>query len=392
MNEKVKAFSNTMKKEILAMVLAGGQGSRLGKLTKKIAKPAVPFGGKYRIIDFALSNCTNSGMTDVGVVTQYQPQILNEHVGDGEPWGLNRFSGRASVLQPYSSTEGKKWFEGTAHAIYQNIEFIDRHDPEHVLILSGDHIYKMDYAKMLDFHEEKDADLTVGVLPVDWEEASRFGIMNTDSTNRIIEFEEKPEEPKSNKASMGIYIFKWENLRKYLVDNQSKDREMTDFGKHVIPAYLGNSEKLFAYEFNGYWKDVGTIESLWSSNMEMINPNHELDIKNKDWRIYSRIPDTSPQYITKSGKINNSLVADGAFISGEINHSIISYNVRVGLNSVIKNSFIMPNVVIGKNVQIENAIIGEGAQIYDDASIIGTQDEIAVLGYDEEIGGLKDEE
>lgn len=380
-----------MKKEILAMVLAGGQGSRLGKLTKKIAKPAVPFGGKYRIIDFALSNCTNSGISDVGVVTQYQPQILNEHVGDGEPWGLNRFSGRASVLQPYSSTEGKKWFEGTAHAIYQNIEFIDRHDPENVLILSGDHIYKMDYAPMLDFHEEKDADLTVGVLPVDWEEASRFGIMNTDSTNRIIEFEEKPEQPKSNMASMGIYIFKWEKLRKYLVDNQSKDREMTDFGKHVIPAYLSNSEKIFAYEFNGYWKDVGTIESLWSSNMEMINPDHELDIKNKDWRIYSRIPDTPPQYITKNGVINNSLVADGAFVNGEISHSIISYNARIGSGSVIKNSFIMPNAVIGENVQIENAIIGEGAQVYDNASVIGTKGEIAVLGYDEEIGGLKDE-
>lgn len=391
-DEKVRAFSEIMKTDILAMVLAGGKGSRLGKLTKKIAKPAVPFGGKYRMIDFALSNCANSGINDVGVITQYQPQILNDHIGGGESWGFNRFSGRASTLQPYSSTEGKKWFEGTAHAIYQNIEFIDRHDPEHVLILSGDHIYKMDYDKLFRFHKEKDADLTVGVIPVEWEEASRFGIMNTDSTNRIIEFEEKPENPKNNMASMGIYIFKWEKLRKYLEDNQTKEREMTDFGKHVIPAYLSNSEKTFAYAFNGYWKDVGTIKSLWKANLEMIHPGHELRKKNDGWRVYSEIPNTVPQYITENGSVNNSLVTDGAYVGGEIDHSVLSYNVRVGTGSVIKNSFIMPNVAIGENVQIKNAIVGEGAKIYDDASLVGTEDEIAVLGYYEEMGGLKDEE
>lgn len=374
------------------MVLAGGQGSRLGKLTKQIAKPAVPFGGKYRIIDFALSNCANSGIHNVGVVTQYQPQILNEHVGDGEPWGLNRFSGRATVLQPYSSTEGKKWFEGTAHAIYQNIDYIDRHNPEHVLILSGDHIYKMDYSAMFDFHKEKDADLTVGVIPVPWEEASRFGIMNTDATDRIIEFEEKPEEPKSNYASMGIYIFKWKKLRSYLIDNQTKDRMMTDFGHHVIPAYLGNSEKLFAYAFEGYWKDVGTIESLWSSNMEMIDPDHALDLRNKDWRIYTRMPNAVPQFITEQGSVKNNLISDGAYIAGDVEHSILSYNVRVGAGSTVKNSFIMPNVIIGENVTIENAIVGEGSRIYDDASLVGTEDEIVVLGYNDEIGGLPDDE
>jgi len=381
-----------MKNEIAAVVLAGGQGSRLGKLTKQIAKPAVPFGGKYRIIDFALSNCANSGITNVGVVTQYQPQVLNDHVGDGEPWGFNRFSGKATLLQPYSSTEGNKWFEGTAHAIYQNIEYIDRQNPEHVLILSGDHIYKMDYSKMFDYHKQKNADLTVGVIPVEWDEASRFGIMNTDNTGRIIEFEEKPEEPESNLASMGIYIFNWSKLRDYLIEDQSKDRSMMDFGKHVIPSYLNNSENIFAYSFDGYWKDVGTIKSLWESNMEIIDPDHELKTVMEDWKIYSRVPDTAPQFITAQGEISDSLVTDGTYISGKVKHSILGYNVRLGLNSTVENSFIMPNVTIGANVNIKNAIVGEGAQIYDDASLVGFEEEIAVLGYQEKIGGLSDDE
>lgn len=374
------------------MVLAGGQGSRLGKLTKQIAKPAVPFGGKYRIIDFALSNCTNSGIMDVGVVTQYQPQVLNEHVGDGSAWGLNRHQGGATILQPYSSVDGEKWFKGTAHAVYQNIEFIDRHNPEYVLILSGDHIYKMDYSKMLRFHKEKKASLTVGVIPVEWEEASRFGIMNTDNTHRIIEFDEKPAEPKSNLASMGIYIFDWQRLRDYLTDDYAQDRQMMDFGHDVIPAYLRNSEKIYAYAFEGYWKDVGTIESLWTSNMEFIDPSHELNIRDRSWRIYSQNPDTTPQYLTKHAKIVDSMVTDGCYISGEATHSILSHNVRLGKGSVIKDSFVMPNVIIGENCRIEKAIIGENARIHDGAEVIGTDDEIAVLGYEEEIGGLKDED
>lgn len=374
------------------MVLAGGQGSRLGKLTKSIAKPAVPFGGKYRIIDYALSNCTNSGIMTVGVVTQYQPQILNEHVGFGEPWGLNRHNGGATILQPYSSTEGEKWFEGTAHAIYQNIDYIDRNNPEYVLILSGDHIYNMNYAKMLDFHKEKNSDLTVGVIPVEWTEASRFGIMNTDNTDRIIEFEEKPEVPKSNLASMGIYIFTWQKLRNYLVTNQTKEREMTDFGHHIIPAYLNNSENMFAYSFEGYWKDVGTIESLWTANMEIINRNHELNKDAETWRTYTRNPNATPQFITDTGNVSDSIVADGAYISGSVEHSVISTNVRIGKGSSVKNSFVMPGAYIGENVQVENAILGEGAKVYDGATVKGTPEEIAVLGYEEEIGGLKNEE
>ncbi|WP_028273974.1 glucose-1-phosphate adenylyltransferase [Atopococcus tabaci] len=381
-----------MKTETLAMVLAGGQGSRLGKLTKQIAKPAVPFGGKYRIIDFALSNCANSGIMNVGVVTQYQPQALNDHVGDGKSWGLNRHKGGATILQPYASVDGEKWFKGTAHAIYQNIDFIDRHNPDYVLILSGDHIYKMDYSKMIDFHKETAASLTVGVIPVPWDEASRFGIMNTDLTNRIIEFEEKPKEPKSNLASMGIYVFNWARLRQYLVDNQAKDRTMLDFGHDVIPAYLRNSEKMFAYSFEGYWKDVGTLESLWTANMELIDPTHELNIRDRDWRIYSRNPDTPPQFLTKDADVVNSTITDGCYVAGEVDHSILSYNVRVGKGSVVKDSFIMPNVTIGSNVRVEHAIIGEDAKIYDGAEIIGKEDEIAVLGYEEEIGGRKDED
>lgn len=384
-------FPKLMKTEIVAMVLAGGQGTRLGKLTKKIAKPAVPFGGKYRIIDFALSNCVNSGIQHVGVVTQYQPQILNEHVGDGGAWGLNRHSGRASVLQPYASTEGQKWFEGTAHAIYQNIEYIDRQNPDYVLILSGDHIYQMDYSKMLDFHKSKDADLTVGVLPVEWEEASRFGIMNTDATNRIIEFEEKPDSPQSNLASMGIYIFNWKKLRNYLLDSFAKKRELNDFGKDVIPAYLNNAESLFAYSFKGYWKDVGTIHSLWTANMEFIDVDHQLN-QDKNWKIYTSVPNTVPQQFTENSSIKNSIAADGVFIAGEVEHSVLSTNVSIGKGTVVKNSVVMPNVTIGENVVVDHAIIGEGSNIYDGARLVGEGNDIAVLGYGEEVGGLKDEE
>ncbi|GAA0357668.1 glucose-1-phosphate adenylyltransferase [Alkalibacterium iburiense] len=380
-----------MKTETVAMILAGGQGSRLGKLTKQIAKPAVPFGGNYRIIDFALSNCANSGINDVGVVTQYQPLILNEHVGNGSSWGLNRHEGGATILQPYSSIDGEKFFKGTAHAVYQNIDFIDQKNPDYVVILSGDHIYKMNYEKMLEYHKEKAASLTVGVMPVPWEDASRFGVMNTDRADRIIEFQEKPEKPKSNLASMGIYIFSWPRLKQYLVDNQSKNRKMEDFGHHVIPAYLRNSESIYAYSFKGYWKDVGTIESLWEANMEFLDPNHELNIRDKGWKVYSSNPNTTPQFLTITSKVVDSMITDGCYVAGEITHSILSHNVKVGKNSVVKDSFIMPNVVIGENVTIEKAIIGEGAQIYDGATITGTPGDIAVVGYDEEVGGYSDE-
>lgn len=380
-----------MKTETVAMILAGGQGSRLGKLTKQIAKPAVPFGGNYRIIDFAISNCANSGIKDVGVVTQYQPLVLNSHVGNGSSWGLNRHNGGATILQPYSSVDGEKFFKGTAHAIYQNIDYIDRKNPEYVVVLSGDHIYKMDYEKMLDYHKEKEAILTVGVMPVPWEEASRFGVMNTDKTGRIIEFQEKPENPKSNLASMGIYIFNWSRLKQYLVDNQSKNRQMEDFGHHVIPAYLRNSESVYAYSFRGYWKDVGTIESLWSANMEFLDPNHELNIRDREWRVFSRNPNTTPQFLTASAKVTDSMITDGCYIAGEVTHSILSHSVKVGKNSVIKDSFVMPNAVIGENVTIDKAIVGEGAHVYDGAEIIGKQDDIAVVGYGEEVGGYSDE-
>lgn len=380
-----------MKTEILAMILAGGQGSRLGKLTKQIAKPAVPFGGKYRMIDYALSNCANSGISHVGVVTQYQPQILNEHVGFGEPWGLNRHTGGASILQPYSSTEGEKWFDGTAHAITQNISFIDRYNPEYVLILSGDHIYSMDYSKMLDFHKEKQADLTVGVIPVDWEEASRFGIMNTDDDGRINEFEEKPEKPKSNLASMGIYIFNWPTLRKYLVEGEESGGSLTDFGHHIIPTYLKNKEDMYAYSFQGYWRDVGTIESLWTASMEIIDPEHELNTKAESWKIYTRNPHTPAIFVAEEGQVSDSIVADGAYIAGSVDHSVISHGVQIAENSQVRDSFIMPGVTIEEDVVIENAIIGEKSKVAKGASIIGSPDAIAVLGYEEEIGGETDE-
>lgn len=382
-----------MKTEILAMILAGGQGTRLGKLTRETAKPAVPFGGRYRIIDFALSNCTNSGIYNVGVVTQYQPLELNEHIGTGAPWGLDRRNAGAKILQPYSSADGEKWFRGTANAIYQNLGYIDSYNPEYVLILSGDHIYKMDYMAMLEYHKEhNNPALTVAVIPVPIEEASRFGIMNTDSTMRVIEFEEKPKEPKNNLASMGIYIFNWAVLRKYLVEDQAKTRQLEDFGKHVIPAFLKNGENIFAYSFNDYWKDVGTIESLWEANMDFIDPNHELNIRDDSWRIYTKAIALPPQFITDTGKVTYSMLVDGCYVAGEVYHSILSKDVKVGTGSKITHSIVMKGATIGKNVEIAYAIIGENAHIADNAQVIGTEDSIEVIGYSEVIGGLKDEE
>lgn len=379
-----------MKNDMIAMILAGGQGSRLGDLTKTMAKPAVSFGGKYRIIDFSLSNCSNSGIDTVGVVTQYQPLELNEHIGDGSYFDLDYKSGGVTILQPHLSLEGEKWFKGTAHAIHQNVGFIDSHDPEYVLILSGDHIYKMDYEKMLDYHKEKNAALTVAVIEVPMEEASRFGIMNVDNTERIIEFDEKPAAPKSNLASMGIYIFKWSLLKQYLKDGQTKDIDMSDFGKNIVPAYLNNGEHIFAYRFSGYWKDVGTISSLWEANMEFINPCHELNIRDREWRIYSKNPIAPPQRVTKLADVKDALIVDGCFINGQVKHSILSQNVKIGENSVIEDSVIMPNAVIGKNVILKRAIVGENAIIADNVEIIGGN-EIEVVGHYDMIGVSEDE-
>lgn len=379
-----------MKTEMLAMILAGGQGTRLGKLTKNIAKPAVPFGGRYRIIDFTLSNCANSGIRNVGVVTQYQPLALNNHIGNGASWGLDGINSGVTILQPFSSSEGSKWFEGTAHAIYQNIAYIDQMDPQYVLVLSGDHIYKMDYEDMLETHKANNASLSVAVIEVPIKEASRFGIMNTDESDRIIEFEEKPEEPKNNLASMGIYIFNWGRLRNVLMNSYSKDGQMIDFGKHVIPNYLESGENVFAYRFSGYWKDVGTIDSLWEANMEFIEPDMELEIRDKSWRVFSKNTISPPHFLTETAVVKNSLIVDGCYVSGEINHSILSDDVQVKEGTVITDSVVMPGATIGKNVKIHRAIIGENAIVGDDAVIDGSE-EIAVVGYSEVIGVTLDE-
>ncbi|PWG50426.1 glucose-1-phosphate adenylyltransferase [Ligilactobacillus salivarius] len=380
-----------MKNEMLGVILAGGKGTRLGKLTHNQAKPAVPFGGRYRIIDFTLSNCVNSGVKNIGVITQYQPLNLNAHIGNGASWGLDDLNAGVTILQPYSNNEGSKWFEGTAHAIYQNIGYIDQMDPEYILILSGDHIYKMDYEAMLDQHKETGASLTVAVIDVPWDEASRFGIMNTDDNNRIIDFEEKPAEPKSNHASMGIYIFNWKRLREVLVNSFTRNQDMVDFGKNVIPYYLKSGESVFAYNFKGYWKDVGTIDSLWYANMEFLDENNELNLQDRTWRIYSRNPIAPPQIIAETAEIKDAMVVDGSYIAGKVDHSILSANVRIQTGSVITDSVIMPGAKIGKNVTIHRAIIGEGAVIGDDVVIDGT-DEIAVIGNKEVVGVTSHEE
>ena len=374
-----------MKKEMIAMLLAGGQGTRLGKLTKETAKPAVPFGGRYRIIDFALSNCFNSKVYEVGVVTQYQPLELNSHIGNGSPWGLNRRDDGVKILQPYSSAEGNKWFQGTANAIYQNIDYIESQNPEYVLILSGDHIYKMDYSKMLDFHKEKDAELTVAVLNVPIEEASRFGIMETDAEDRIVEFYEKPANPVSTLASMGIYIFNWKKLRQVLIDDSKKEGTMMDFGKHVIPSYLENGKGVYAYSYEGYWKDVGTIDSLWETSMEFLNPKFELKVYDDAWRIYTRYQASPPQYLKENANVKNAMIVDGCIIDGTIENSVLSQEVKVNTNARVKNSVIMANVEIEEDAVVEYAIVGEHARIKKGAKVIGSEDNILVVGYAEVI-------
>lgn len=355
-----------IRKEMIAMLLAGGQGSRLGVLTSDVAKPAVSFGGKYRIIDFPLSNCINSGIDTVGVLTQYQPLRLNTHIGIGIPWDLDRNNGGVTILQPYEKSGSSEWYSGTANAIYQNMNYIDSYNPEYVLILSGDHIYKMDYELMLDFHKKNQADCTIAVMPVPIEEASRFGIVVTDEKNYITEFEEKPEKPSSNLASMGIYIFTWKVLREALIANA--DVPDCDFGKHVIP-YCHSKGSIYAYEFNGYWKDVGTLGSYWEANMELIDLVPEFNLYEEYWKVYTKSDVIAPQFIGADAKIEKCILGEGADVYGEIYSSVIGANVTVGKGSVIKDSIIMGDVTIGDNTVIEKAIIAEGTVIGDNCKI-----------------------
>lgn len=356
-------------KDCIAMILAGGQGSRLGALTKYVAKPAVPFGGKYKIIDFPLSNCVHSDIDTVGVLTQYQPLELNTYIGNGNPWDLNRNNGGVYVLPPYQSAHAGEWYKGTANAIYQNLSFIGKFNPENVLVLSGDHIYKMHYGRMLAEHQKSGAAITIAVMPVPWEEASRFGIMNTDDTGMITEFEEKPKNPKSNLASMGIYIFNYEIMKRYLEEDENDPESSNDFGKNVIPKMLANHEKMMSWKFEGYWKDVGTIQSLWEANMDLLGNEPKFEINDPRWKIYSRNLALAPHYVGKNAKLSNCTVTEGCSIFGEIRHSIISGGVWIGKGSVVSDSVIMPGAKIGNNVVIEKAMIGGDAVIGDGAKI-----------------------
>ena len=377
------------KKECVAMLLAGGQGSRLYALTHDMAKPAVPYGGKYRIIDFPLSNCVNSGIDTVGVLTQYQPLALNDYIGNGQPWDLDKLNGGAHCLPPYQTALGAEWYKGTANAIYQNIPFIERYDPEYVIILSGDHIYKMDYNEMLEFHKKKNADATIAVLDVPLEEASRFGIMTADENSRITEFEEKPKEPKSTLASMGIYIFTWSKLKQYLIDNENDETASKDFGKNIIPDMLANGEVMVAYPFDGYWKDVGTLDSLWEANMDLLNPNIPIDLYDPDWKMYSKNPIMPPQYIGPDAVIENSMVTDGCVVNGKVDFSVIYEGVTIESGATVTDSIIMPGSVVKSGAIVEYAIVGEncvvgaGAQIGARPETVENRDDwgIAVVGH-----------
>lgn len=351
------------KKECVAMLLAGGQGTRLGVLTQNVAKPAVPFGGKYRIIDFPISNTINSGIDTIGVLTQYQPFELNQYIGNGQPWDLDRLNGGAFVLPPYQRGKSGEWYKGTANAIYQNINFIDRYDPEYVLILSGDHIYKMDYSEMLEFHKKNEADCTIAVLNVSLSEASRFGIMNTNPDGSVYEFEEKPKHPKSTKASMGIYIFTWSKLRDYLIRDEEDKNSSNDFGKNIIPNMLEDKQRLFAYEFKGYWKDVGTISSLWEANMDLLNPESGLVINDKNWKIFARNTAQPPQYIGKDAEISNSIISEGCHIDGKVINSVIYYGATIEKGAEVKDSIIMPYTKVGENARVCHSIIGWKTEI-----------------------------
>lgn len=382
-----------VKKECVAMLLAGGQGSRLYALTKNVAKPAVPFGGKYRIIDFPLSNCVNSGIDTVGVLTQYQPLELNDYIGNGQPWDLDRVHGGVHILPPYETQQGKSWYAGTANAIYQNISFIERYHPEYVIILSGDHIYKMDYSQMIQFHKDNEADCTIAVLEVPMDEAPRFGIMSADENNRIFDFEEKPPVPKSNLASMGVYVFTWDKLKKYLIDNENDEGASKDFGKNIIPMMLADNQRMFAYHFDGYWKDVGTIDSLWDANMDLLDPRVPLELYDKSWKIYARNNALPPQYIGNSAHVENSMVTEGCQVNGNVDFSVLYSGVTVEEGATVNYSIVMPGSVIKSGAVVEYAIVGSDCVVEGGAHIglkpeeMENRDEwgIAVVGHNNTI-------
>ena len=356
-----------IRKEMIAMLLAGGQGSRLGVLTANVAKPAVTFGGKYRIIDFPLSNCINSGIDTVGVLTQYQPLRLNTHIGIGIPWDLDRNNGGVTVLPPYEKSDNSEWYSGTANAIYQNMKYMEQYNPEYVLILSGDHIYKMDYEVMLDFHKENNADVTIATMPVPLEEASRFGIVIADENKKIQEFEEKPEHPRSNLASMGIYIFSWNVLKEALT--AMKDQSNCDFGKHIIPYCHEKGQRLFAYEYNGYWKDVGTLGSYWEANMELIDLIPEFNLYEEYWKIYTKSDIIQPQYLSEDSVVEKSIIGEGSEIFGEVHSSVLGAGVTIGKGSIVRDSIIMKGTQIGENVIIDKAIVAENCCIGDNVRL-----------------------
>ena len=374
-----------MGKEIVAMLLAGGQGSRLYALTQNLAKPAVPFGGKYRIIDFPLSNCVNSGIDTVGILTQYQPLELNEYIGNGQPWDLDRLYGGIHVLPPYQKASGSDWFKGTANAIYQHISFIDRYDPEYVIILSGDQICKQDYSDFLAFHKEKGADFSVAVMEVPWEEASRFGLMVTDENSKITEFQEKPKNPKSNLASMGNYIFKWEVLREYLINDEADPNSENDFGKNIIPNLLKDGREMYAYRFDGYWKDVGTIPSLWEANMEVLDPEHSgINLFDDDWKIYSRNSGMTGHKINAGAVVENSMITDGCRIKGTVKHSILFAGVQVEEGAVVEDAVVMGGSVIKSGAVVKHCIIAEKVTIGENATVgampEGDENNVATVG------------
>ena len=370
------------KKKCIAMLLAGGQGSRLGLLTKEVAKPAVPFGGKFRIIDFPLSNCTNSHIDTVGVLTQYSPLELNRYIGNGAPWDLDLNNGGVFVLPPYQGLKGAEWYKGTANAIYQNIGFIDQYDPDYVLILSGDHIYKMDYNKMLQFHLDKNADVTIAVRPVPMKVASSFGIMNTDETDRIIEFEEKPPVPKSNLASMGVYIFTWKYLREYLINDENDPNSKNDFGKNIIPKMLGDGKVMMAHRFEDYWKDVGTIASLWEANMDLLQENPEFDITDTRWGIYARTPVMPPHYISDGAQVDKSMLAEGCEVYGKVSGSVLFAGVTVEEGAVVEESVIMPGTTVKAGAVVRRSIVAENCVITKDCVVGDTEGDIALIGQD----------
>lgn len=381
------------KQKVVAMLLAGGQGSRLGVLTNKVAKPAIPYGGQYRIIDFPLSNCVNSGITAIGILTQYQPLLLNDYIGNGEIWKLNYPNGHIQILPPFQRESDADWYKGTANAIFQNIDYIQKYDPEYVIILSGDHIYKMDYSKMIEFHEKKRADCTIAAINVPIEQAKRFGIINSDKDGKIYEFQEKPEFPKSNKASMGIYVFSWDKLKKYLKEDELNPKSSKDFGKDVLPTMLAKNEKLYSYDFDGYWKDIGTIDSLWESNMDLLDSKIDLNLNDNNWKIYSRLYNFSPSYITDEAKVNNSVISNGCHVYGEIKNSILFPGVYVAEGAKIDHCVIMPETIIKDDAIINYAVISQKVKIGKGA-IIGESDslndkensKITVIGDDVTIG------